>query len=1257
VAKRALVNVNGTLRNVKRILVNVNGTLRNVKSGLVNINGTLRQFFSPSVTPSIEETVQLTKSSSVNANYHNSTHPVTLTGKKYHFANASVFSYRFYRSPDQATWTPMTSETITTNPSSGSSSTVTYQLQNADFTSTTMYFKFEYTATNTTYNTTATSTSNIVSVMYLDIPAPPSGFPNINQSTISVASTASSGTWIGSPTEYNWKWYFNDGLGLKILTYEGVKSIGNKAISGTTATLTSSNHGFKSGDFVAISGVDDLFNASLYIYDATTNQFSYTISKPTWGFTTNYSVDNYVTHLGSIYKAVVATPTPRAAYSAESSYSANTSYVNYNSQLYISIQSVPAVPFWNPGVNYSLGTIVAYGDLRWVSEVSPNQGQTPTTSSSYWDPINTNPTNSALWTLINIYPNNASYWQFQNFSTLSSGTAIGPNYYEGVQSYPVSYVINPFPSSDYKTETILKGLTTSLFLNVSNVAYSSSASSAVRTIYGFPSIALSVPTFSTATSASMAYTQADMSVYDIDVKRQASVTNAVVSGSNIIYTTSTGHTFASSSSVAISGFTPSAFNISGATILSSTSNTFTISNVNGATGSSAINGTATATITGYPKTNQANSSPISITGLISGSNYIAYVTPKNADSPRVSGTEQIKSFTTPSPPGSFSISSSEKAFPSGSFRTVTGIWSASSGATSYNYQIEGSNNQVNWSSTFGTGENPPPYTYGNTTTTSTSFSVNATKYRYYRISVRAVNVAGTTESGNNNFATTGTNPGDPTIVTTTPGSGSVSIAFTRTTTQGSNTVTPEAGNLAGIQHKVGNENWSSTYSGNSPLSINLSTGTYTVKLRTINDDGLTSDGNASTTFTISPSPTASGFSTSDVTVTPSAAQGISVTGSSSNVATINWTNGSPATSVRVVTSGAGSSLDHTDGAAPLDTSKTTSYTSSGTINVTVTNFNNDPKVRFSWNQSNAQSYQINRTISGSSANVTGNASGASAFHDFSGTSVTINSLTVYANANQTGLSTTYNVNATGTASVKENSANGSGSVTYTPPPVAPNNGSVTVSQSSGSGSISSARWNDVYSVTSATASGNPSPSVSSYQWQRFNINNEVWNSVSGQTGSTFTINSTHTGGKFRCLVTFSNGVLPNLQTPSNEILVALPTVTSVKSSYFSTAPFVIWYVFGYNMQGMTTKTIIQGVTQTGSTTSASTNSDAVTNGITRQTNAGGTGQTYALIIRPENNAGGGGAIGTTVTTNALTNNQTNRNNSPVTNTFSAGGSI
>lgn len=225
--------------------------------------------------------------------------------------------------------------------------------------------------------------------------------------------------------------------------------------------------------------------------------------------------------------------------------------------------------------------------------------------------------------------------------------------------------------------------------------------------------------------------------------------------------------------------------------------------------------------------------------------------------------------------------------------------------------------------------------------------------------------------------------------------------------------------------------------------------------------------------------------------------------------------------------------------------------------------------------------------------------------------------------------------------------------------VAPFGGSVTVSKQSGNGTISSARVGDVYAVTSATASGTPTPSVSSYQWQKYNPFSGTWSSVpSGASGSTYTINFLDgVSARYRCLVTFSNGVSPNLQTGSNEIQVASPTVTNVISYYYSTAPFVIWYVFGYNMQAITSRTIIQGTTQSGSTTSLGTNNDAINAGISRQTSVGGTGQTYALIIRPESNSGGGGNLGTTVTTNTLTNNLTNRNNSPITNTFSPGGSI
>lgn len=223
--------------------------------------------------------------------------------------------------------------------------------------------------------------------------------------------------------------------------------------------------------------------------------------------------------------------------------------------------------------------------------------------------------------------------------------------------------------------------------------------------------------------------------------------------------------------------------------------------------------------------------------------------------------------------------------------------------------------------------------------------------------------------------------------------------------------------------------------------------------------------------------------------------------------------------------------------------------------------------------------------------------------------------------------------------------------------VAPNNGSVTVAVRAGS---TAGRVGAIYDVT-ASASGTPTPTVSAYQWQFFSAATSTWTNITGATLSSYTIsygNSTYSdiGRTIRCRVTFSNGVSPNLDTPSNSITVSNPTITSITSSYSTSAPFVIWRVFGFNMQAISTKTIIQGVTQTTTNISGATNNNPTT-GITRETNAGGSGQTYALIIRPEAFSGGGGALGTTVTTNTLTNNATNRTNSPVTNTFSPGGSV
>ncbi len=664
-AKRLLVNVNGTLKNVKRILVNVNGILKNVKSGLVNVNGILKQFFSTSVVPVIEQQVQLTKSSAVNADYHNSTYPVTLTGRKYHFANADVFSYRFYRSADQVVWTAMTSVTFTSNPSTGSSSTVTYQLQNTDFTSTTMYFKFEYTANNSGFGTVGVSTSNIVSVMYLDIPAPSPGFPNINQSTIQVASTASSGTWIGNPILYDWKWQY--GTSNLTLTYLANKSITYASISGTTASITAFDHGFKNGDTVSVSGVNALYNnGGSSINSILTNLFSYSISKPAWSYATQYFVNDYVSYSGSIYRSAIATPA-RTAWSFSINYSAG-QYVDYSNQLYQANSSTPSPrTTWNNSTNYSVGQYVNYGGQVWQS-TSTLSGQTPFNGSDFWNLINIYPGGS-YWTLVNIYPG-GSYWELQSGTiSPSGGVASGPNYHEGYYSSPVSYTISSFPAIDYKTGTSLLGLTTRLNVAAYNAAFNGSANSAARTIFGYPAFFFGAQTI-TGTTASIIYAEANMSVYDIDVK--------------------TGGT----------------------------------------------------SISGYPKINQANSSPISITGLSPGTTYNVFVTPKNNDSPRASGDQKTTSFTTPNPPGTPTIT-----FSSINASGFTVSWSAS-GATSYNVDIKNTSSGIS----IGSGSGFPPGTsYPKTGTAVTSDTLTGlqpgTNYTVY---VTGVNSSGSGPQANNN---------------------------------------------------------------------------------------------------------------------------------------------------------------------------------------------------------------------------------------------------------------------------------------------------------------------------------------------------------------------------------------------------------------------------------------------------------------------------------------------------------------------------
>jgi trimeric autotransporter adhesin len=185
----AFINVSNTWRSIASLRVNVSGTWRTVTNGYVNVAGTWRTFFTSTLTPSIQFPVTISR--------NNATFPSTLTGTNYNWTNSTSLTYVFQKSSDNVNFTDIGLPATISNPSSGSSNTVTYALTLSDFPAFTSFFRFAVTAVNSTFSTSATSTSGSVSV---NRPAPINTVPpTITPSTGTVGVTQysvnSNGSW------------------------------------------------------------------------------------------------------------------------------------------------------------------------------------------------------------------------------------------------------------------------------------------------------------------------------------------------------------------------------------------------------------------------------------------------------------------------------------------------------------------------------------------------------------------------------------------------------------------------------------------------------------------------------------------------------------------------------------------------------------------------------------------------------------------------------------------------------------------------------------------------------------------------------------------------------------------------------------------------------------------------------------------------------------------------------------------------------
>ena len=197
------INVSNVWRSVSALYVKVGTTggpfsngWRTVTDGYVKVGTTggpfsngWRRIFSSVLTPSIQFPVTISR--------NNATFPSTLTGTNYNWTNSTSITYVFQKSSDNVNFTDIGLPATISNPSSGSSNTVTYALTLSDFPAFTSYFRFVVTAVNSTFSTSATSTSGSVSV---NRPAPINTVPpTITPSTGTVGVTQysvnSNGTW------------------------------------------------------------------------------------------------------------------------------------------------------------------------------------------------------------------------------------------------------------------------------------------------------------------------------------------------------------------------------------------------------------------------------------------------------------------------------------------------------------------------------------------------------------------------------------------------------------------------------------------------------------------------------------------------------------------------------------------------------------------------------------------------------------------------------------------------------------------------------------------------------------------------------------------------------------------------------------------------------------------------------------------------------------------------------------------------------
>lgn len=263
-------------------------------------------------------------------------------------------------------------------------------------------------------------------------------------------------------------------------------------------------------------------------------------------------------------------------------------------------------------------------------------------------------------------------------------------------------------------------------------------------------------------------------------------------------------------------------------------------------------------------TNPTSGSPLTV--LVPTGNYDYRVVGYSADpgTPTLTSTSPTANYTFSPPPGAFNVTTFTKAYPGATTRSLSVAWGASTNASAYDFTVEGSNDNLIWTTVMSPATSSPVILAPNTTAT-----LSVSIYKYYRVIIRASNNAFTQFTySNSNTATaaTGTAPSPPGVIGAVVSGASINFSWAYSTVKGSNTDN-------GVQWAVSTANntpdasltWSSPRSFTSPVSTgNLAVGTYYLYLRQWNSDELVSTSFVSTsTYYIPPAPNAFTYSLSN----------------------------------------------------------------------------------------------------------------------------------------------------------------------------------------------------------------------------------------------------------------------------------------------------------------------------------------------------------------------------------------------------------